>query len=107
MAIDFTGHAVEKACERALAVRARNAGTRQQVRAAARTFVRRHRRDTGYLAWVLRAAGASSALAVALLGLAAQPASAKAPPFIAQTGAQNPMNGIDAGSYTTPALGDI
>lgn len=48
---------------------AQHAGTRQQVRAAARRFVRRHRRDDGYLRWVLRSVGTSSALAVALLKL--------------------------------------
>ena len=55
-----------RACERALVAGAptQRAGTRQQVRAAARRFVRRHGRDDGYLRWVLRSVGASSALAV-------------------------------------------
>ena len=39
---------VAKACERALVLSARGAGTRQQVRAAARGFVRRHRGDTAH-----------------------------------------------------------
>jgi hypothetical protein len=78
------------------------------VRAAARHFVRRHRRDTGYLGWVLRSVGASSALAVALLGLAAAPASAQLPPFGALTGAANPLDGLSVNAnLSRPALGDL
>src|SRR5688572_8358748 len=73
-------------CVRALVAGARSAGTRQQVRAAARRFVARHRRDDGYLRWVLDSASAGSALAAALLGLAAEPAGAEPAPFSAQTG---------------------
>ncbi len=86
---------------------ARSAGTRQQVRAAARRFVRRHRRDASYLRWVVRSVGASSALAMALLGLSATPAGAELPPFAAQTGAANPLAGQDLGSDSTAALGDL
>ena len=80
------------ACERALsrAARSHGAGTRQQVRAAARRFVRRHRRDAGYLGWVLRSVGACSALAVALLGLSAAPASAELVPFAGADGRGQP-----------------
>src|SRR5215468_8029904 len=74
-------HGVVTACERALvaAARTQRAATRQQCRAAARRFVRRHRRNAAYLRFVLRSVAASSALAVALLGLGAQRASAKTP----------------------------
>ena len=97
------------ACERALArsARAHGAGTRQQVRAAARRFVRRHRRDETYLRWVLRGIGACSALAVALLGLSAAPASAEMAPFAERTGAADPFNGQQVGVDATPALGDL
>jgi len=100
---------LSEACERALVAGARTqrAGTRQQLRAAARRFVRRHRRDVGYLRWVLRSVVASSALAVALLGLGAEPAHAKATLFAPQTGFANPLDGQDAGSFSTPALGDL
>jgi uncharacterized protein (DUF2141 family) len=100
---------LRSACERALsrAARAQGAGSRQQVRAAARSFVRRHRRDAGYLAWVLRAVRASSALAVALLGLAATPASATLPSFSALTGAANPLNGVDVGYRSAAAFVDL
>jgi hypothetical protein len=95
------------ACEHALVAGARRAGTRQQVRAAARRFMRRHRRDTAYLTWVLRSVGASSALAVALLGLSAAPAGAELAPFSALTGGTNPLIGRDVGTYSTPAFGDL
>jgi hypothetical protein len=93
------------ACERALVDGARQecAGTRQQLRAAARRFVRRHRRDSRYLGWVLRCVAASSALAVALLGLGAAPAAAKLAPY--QISGQ-PFS-QDVGSYAAPTLGDI
>jgi uncharacterized protein (DUF2141 family) len=100
---------LRSACERALsrAARAQGAGSRQQVRAAARSFVRRHRRDAGYLAWVLRTVRTSSALAVALLGLAAAPAGATLPSFSALTGAANPLNGIDIGNRSAAAFVDL
>ncbi len=107
-AVDARGLA--SACERALAraARAHCAGSRQQLRAAARRFVRRHRRDAGYLAWVLRSVGACSALAVALLGLGAAPAHAELTPFGALTGSGNPFDGLGAGSFqTAPAVGDL
>ena len=93
------------ACKDALIAGARlqRAGTRQQLRAAARRFVRRHRRDSGYLRWVLRAVGASSALSVALLGLGVEPVAAKIAPF----GVASPILEGDPGSYTAPALGDL
>jgi hypothetical protein len=64
-------HALETQCIQLLVEKARaeGGGTRQQVRAAARRFVRRHRRNRSYLRKVLRAVVASSALAVTLLGL--------------------------------------
>ncbi|HEX5068065.1 MAG TPA: FG-GAP-like repeat-containing protein, partial [Myxococcota bacterium] len=98
---------VAAACERVLvgAARAQRAGTRQQLRAAARRFVRRHRRDRGYLAWVLRSVGTSSALAVALLGLGAVPAHAAGTLFTEVTGAANPFAGVDVGRR--PALADL
>jgi len=94
-------------CERALlaSARAQRIASRQQLRAAARRFVRRHARDTGYLAWVLCSVAASSALAVALLGLGAQPASAAATHFTEVTGAANPFPGVDGQSR--PALTDL
>ncbi len=100
---------LEAQCARLLVERARaaGAGTRQQLRAAARRFVRRHRRDEPYLRWVLHSVAASSALAVALLGLGAAPAGAELPPFAALTGAANPLNGQDVGAYSTSALGDL
>src|SRR5262245_17553437 len=101
--------ALASACQRALVAgaRAEGAGTRQQLRATARRFVRRYRRDAGYLAFVLRSVTASSAVAVALLGLAAEPAHAKATLFAAQTGAANPLDGQDAGHAPAPARGDL
>jgi hypothetical protein len=98
------------ACERALVESARGlrAATRQQLRAAARRFVRRHRRDAGYLRWVLRSVGASSALALALLGLGAEPAHAKATLFTELTGPANPVDGLNVqGLFSTPVFGDL
>jgi hypothetical protein len=98
-----------RACERALvrAARAHGAGSRQQVRAAARRFVRRHRRDAGYLAWVARAVRASSALAIALLGFGVSPAGATLPSFSALTGSANPLNGADVGNRSAAAFVDL
>src|SRR5262245_53512626 len=96
-----------RACEQALVRAAREAGSRQLVRAAARRFVRRHRGDAGYLAWVLRSVGASSALAVALLGLGASPAAATFPSFSPLTGAANPLNGLDVGNRSNAAFVDL
>jgi hypothetical protein len=97
------------ACERALArsARASGAGTRQQVRAAARRFVRIHRRDQTYLRWVLRSLATRSALAVALLGLSAAPAGAEIAPFAERTGASDPFNSQQVGVDAKPALGDL
>ena len=94
-----------EACSRALIAGARSqrAGTRQQLRAAARRFVRRHGRDAGYMRWVLRSVGASSALSVALLGLAAAPALADLAPF---QGPPTPV-GSDVGTASAPTLGDL
>ena len=63
-------HALETQCIQLLVEKARaeGGGTRQQVRAAARRFVRRHRRNRSYLRQVLRAVVASSALAVRCWG---------------------------------------
>ena len=99
----------KRACERALvrAARAQGAGSRQQVRAAARRFVRRHRRDAGYLAWVLRSVTVSSALAVALLGLGAAPAHAALAPYSALTGAANPLSGQGVGGSSKPWFVDL
>jgi hypothetical protein len=94
-----------EACERALVAGARGAGSRQQVRAAARRFVRRHRRDAGHLAWVLRTTTASSALAVALLGLWPARAVAALAPFGPPP--SNPVAGLNAGSDSAPALADL
>src|SRR5688572_33461228 len=79
---------LETDCARALfrAARAVGVGSRQQVRAAVRAFVRRHRRDRGFLIWTVRCAGASSALAIALLGLSVAPASARSTVFLDRTG---------------------
>src|SRR5262245_45274652 len=96
-------------CERALCEAGRAAGTssRQQVRAAARSFVRRHRRNRSYLSFVLRSVLANSALAVALLGFASAPADARSTLFLENTGTANPMNGQDVGILSTPAAIDI
>ena len=94
-------------CARALAAGAKGGSpaTRQQRRAAARAFVRRHRRDPAYLRWVLRSVGASTTLAVALLGLDAAPAAAAGPaPFILQP---TNLDTQDVGTRSTPALGDL
>ena len=99
--------ATERACAIALARAARDAGTRQQVRAAARAFVRRHRRDDAYLRWVLRSGCRSAALAVALLGFGAAPAFAALPPFAALTGSANPMAGQDVGVFSRLAFADL
>jgi hypothetical protein len=96
-----------EACARALtaAARSERTATRQQRRAAARRFVRRHRRDAGYLAWVLRGVSARSALAVALLGIGAEPAFAQATAFTAR--AADPLAGQDVGLFSAPAQGDL
>jgi hypothetical protein len=98
-----------EACERALVASARSAraASRQQMRAAARRFVRRHRRDTGYLAWVLRSVGASSALAVALLGIGAQPALAKAPLWQNAALAYDIISAPGSFQGFDPAAGDL
>ncbi|MFO0688375.1 MAG: VCBS repeat-containing protein [Myxococcota bacterium] len=100
---------LQGACARALAraARAAGAGSRRTVRAAARRFVRRHRRDAGYLGWVLRSVAASSALALTLLGLGTGTALAAATLFEARTGAANPLDGIDVGDQLNPAFGDL
>ena len=104
---DFGRHALAAECERALvtAARAPGAGTRQQLRAAARHFVRRHRCDPGFLGFVLRSVGASSALAVALLGLGAAPARAELAPF--QPYPTISFAGQDVGNVSAPAFGDL
>ena len=86
-------------CERALVARARGAGTRQQVRAAARRFVRRHRRDAGYL----RLGAAQRRRELGARGRAARasapaPAGAELAPFDALTGAANPLDGQNVGN---------
>src|SRR5262249_47990426 len=107
LVVAMTPGSVARSCECALVAAARGAGTRQQLRSAARAFVRRHRRDVGYLAWVVRSVGASSALAIALLGLATDPATAKTAPFEAHQGSSNPFNNYDVGDYSVPAFGDL
>ena len=96
-------------CERVLATagRAAGAGSRQQVRAAARSFVRRHRRDGSYLAFVLRSVLANSAFAVALLGLAPTPADAATTLFIQKVGSDNPLDFANVGNLSTPAASDF
>src|SRR5215470_11836677 len=100
---------VAAACERALvaSARAQRAVTRQQCRAAARRFVRRHRREAAYLRFVLRRVAASSALAVALLGLGAQRADARQTLFTPLSGVDDPLAGQDVGIFSAPALGDL
>jgi hypothetical protein len=101
--------ALEHAAERALIASARAAytGSRQQLRAAARRFVRKHRRDSRALRFALRTAGASSALALALLGLGAAPVGAEVLQYTALTGAANPLGAFDLGVGTAPAAGDL
>ena len=96
-----------EACARALIASARRErkATRQQLRAAARRFVRRYRRDTDFLRLVIRKVGASSALALALLGFGAEPALAQATAFTARTA--DPLAGQDVGLFSAPALGDL
>ena len=91
--------------ERVLARAARGAGSRQQVRAAARRFVRRYRADSGYLAFALRGVLANSALAAALLGFAASPAQARTTLFTVPT--PSAVAGLDVGLYSAPALADL
>src|SRR5262245_50000143 len=91
--------------ERALVSAARGAGSRQQLRAAARRFVRRHRADGRYLAFALRGVLANSALAIALLGLGAGPAHARSTLFTIPIAPVLP--GLDVGSYSAPALADL
>jgi hypothetical protein len=97
------------AAERTLVASARAGytGSRQQLRAAARRFVRRHRRDPRSLRFALRSAHASSALALALLGLAAEPAGAAVLQYTALTGSENPLGAIAAGPRRAPAAGDL
>ena len=98
-------------CERALvaAARAAGAGTRQQLRAAARRFVRRHRGDAGYLGFVLRSVLANAAIAAVLLGLTPLPAHAAATHFVERFGAANPMSGefFPSNSLPPPTFGDL
>ncbi|HVN37584.1 MAG TPA: FG-GAP-like repeat-containing protein [Myxococcota bacterium] len=96
-------------CERALTTAGRAAfgGSRQQVRAAARRFVRRHRRNGSYLSFVLRSVLANSAIAVTLLGLSPSPAHARATLFTEITGASSPVNGLTPGNGSAPAVGDL
>jgi len=94
-----------RACQRRLTSAARLAGvgTRQQVRAAARSFVRRHRRDPRYLRLVASIVAASSSFAVALLGLAPTEARAAATHFVL-SGFVSPVTIL---SDLAPALGDL
>src|SRR5262249_53091719 len=96
---------LRRRCERALvrAARSTTAGSRQQIRAAARHFTHRHRRDHAYLAWVLRCVATSAATAVALLGLRVEPASASGTRFTEALG----FGGLDVGSFSTVAAGDL
>ncbi len=96
-------------CERTLveAARTRRLGSRQQVRAAARRFVKRHRRDASYLRWVLRSVAASSALAASLLGLG--PAAQAAPTIFGAPGSGSPLQPSCLGSNErlAPAFADL
>jgi hypothetical protein len=107
--VPLSDRALEVQCARVLYERARaaGAGTRQQVRAAVRRLLRRERRDPGYLHWLLRCASASSALALALLGLAAAPAAAELVPYASRPGSANPLTLLDVGGYSTPSFGDL
>src|SRR6187397_1100377 len=98
--------ALAQTCAHALvrSARACEAGTRQQVRAAARRFVRRHRRDVAYLAWVVRSVGSRAALAGLLLGLSATSAHAELAPFTVRSHA---ITAWDAGAEAAPAFGDL
>ncbi len=97
---------LQDTCVRTLAraAQAEGAGSRHERRSAARRFVKRHRRNTSYLRWVLRSVAASSALAVTLLGLGAQTASAAPPTFEARP---SPLAGEDVGDWSAPVLGDL
>jgi len=96
-----------RACERALVAGARSAGVgpRQQVRAAARRFVRRHRRDAQLLQRALRMALASASLAAALLGFGPRAALAAAPFFEAE--GSGPFAPFDVGTAAAPAVADL
>lgn len=95
-------------CERALVAAARSAriSTRKRIHRAAREFIRRHARNRAYLAWVMKRVAANAALAVALLGLGSQAAQAAGAPLF-DSFAANPLTGLDAGTFSTIAAGDL
>ena len=67
--------------------------------------MRRYRLDVAYLGWVLQSVGRCSALAIMLLGLSPNPASAKIAPF---TSSGILLGGAGrAPDYGAPSLGDL
>ncbi len=95
-------------CERALvsAARSYRISTRKRIHRAAREFIRRHARNRAYLAWVMKRVAANAALAIALLGLGSQAAQAAGAPVF-DLFATNPFAGLDAGTFSTLAAGDL
>jgi hypothetical protein len=95
-------------CEQRLFAAARCAGaaSRQQLRAAARRFVKRHRGDRSYLEWVLRRVAASAASALALLGLDPAHAALNGGPVF-DPFASNPLAGAPSVLRAAPALADL
>jgi hypothetical protein len=108
---DSTGReiaALAQRCEALLVAAARRAGTasRQQLRSAARRFVKRHRGDRAYLEWVLCRVTASAAAALALLGLAPAQAALNGGPVF-DPFATNPLASADVGYRAAPAVADL
>ncbi|MBK7947395.1 MAG: VCBS repeat-containing protein [Deltaproteobacteria bacterium] len=104
---------VARTCERALvgALRATTDLARADARFAARRFVKRHRRDPGFLRWCTQQLARSAALAAALVGLggATAPVAAAGPLgyFETLSGSANPLDGIDAGTLVSPTFADF
>ena len=95
-------------CERALVAAARSTriSTRRRIHQAAREFIRRHARNRAYLAWVMKRVAANAALAIALLGLGQGVAQAAGMP-VYDARVPDPLAGLDAGSFSSLAVGDV
>lgn len=87
--------------------RARWIGSRRGLRRLVRRYVRSQRHDRDYLRSVLQSAAMAAAAALLALQMYAAPVEAATPSFIHQTGAANPLDGLDTGDISSPAFADL
>jgi hypothetical protein len=85
-------------------------GSRAALKKRLRATLHPRRRDVGLLSGLLRATVVPAALAVFMLAVPAEPAHGAtfcAVSFTEQSGPANPFDGVDAGSGSAPAFGDL